>query len=262
LARRQHFVDRADFHSDFLQLDSFYRAAAASAELHRYLAEAILDRSQGDIDISDVGPALAFRVRGLAGQGLCRGAAVLGADDTHYAIIIGLEFYVLSQRIVKEEKLSDHLLVNNADTLLVVQIYAGEKPSHLYVRRCYLRVPRHGSDYLDSNLAISIPGLLLDKTARHDHFDIRYAVAKTLGVGISQAVFAHALVLTADSLFFGWLYSLDNNILAAEPGDLCLRLLTGAFADGKHRDDRGYAENNSQCRQAGTQLVHPQAFEA
>ena len=88
-----------------------------------------------------------------------------------------------------------------------------------------------------------VDALLKRQTRRHNDVDIGYAVAKTLGVGIGQAVLAHALVLAADILLLGGFHGLYDDVLAAKPLDLLLSCLTGPFADGKHRDDRGYAED-------------------
>ena len=140
----------------------------------------------------------------------------------------------------------------------MVHVDAAEESSLKDLDRGDLRVPRHGPDDFDSHRSIAVTGLLRHPAARHDHFGIRNAIVKTFGVGIRQTVFPHRiLVLAARLLFFGRLDRFDNHIPTAEPGDLLLCLAAGPFADGQHGNHGRDAEDNAQCRQSRTKLVHP-----
>src|SRR6185312_1215616 len=78
---------------------------------------------------------------------------------------------------------------------------------------------------------------------------------------VSEAVLQNVTlaVPVGNLLVIRRLDAVDDDVLTAEIFDLLLRLVTRAFADGQHRDDRANAKDNSQRRQQRAQAMQPQA---
>ena len=118
-------------------------------------------------------------------------------------------------------------------------------------------MPRDSSDYLDWYLAIAIPGPLRKTANRYYDLDIRYAVVKTLGISVRQAVFAKALLLARSFLFFGRLSSFYDYVKRAKAGDLLLGSPAGAFADGQHCDNGCDTKDYAQDSEYGAKTMEP-----